>query len=108
MNKPQNKTLEDYHFLLTEVIVSEHLFDLLGDGVGVELRRHGHHFLYAESGGREVGQRERGTTLRVLRWFSRRRRLGNGRLCVAERFTAALYGLLSRAERRLRGRTAAA
>lgn len=98
----------DSAFLLTEVIVSEHLLDLLSDGVGVELRRHGHHFLYAETGGCEVGQRQRVTGLRALRRLSGWGRLGNGCLCAAERFAAALHGLLGRAERRLRGRTAAA
>lgn len=95
-------------FLLTEVIVSEHLLDLLGDGVGVELWRHGHHFLYAEARGCEVGQRQWGTRLRALSWLSRWGRLGNGCLRTAEWFAATLHRLLSRAERRFRGWTAAA
>lgn len=42
---------------LTKVIVSEHLLNLLGDGICIKLRGHGHHFLDAEARMARYGQR---------------------------------------------------
>lgn len=42
---------------LTEVIISQHLLDFLGDGVRVELGGHGHHLLDAQARVARYGQR---------------------------------------------------
>lgn len=53
INKRTNSRREETRkynlcFLLTEVVVGQHLLDLLGDDIGVQLWRHGHHLLDTE------------------------------------------------------------
>lgn len=48
---------------LTKVIISQHLLNLLGDGVSIKLGRHCDHFLDAET--RMTWYRQRGAGLRL-------------------------------------------
>lgn len=91
--------------LLTEVVVGQHLLNLFGDGVRVELGRHGHHLLDADA--RVAGDGQRGAELRV----AARRVLGQGFEPGGLRGQRvpgqAVDGLLGGAEGRLRGGAAA-